>query len=167
MNKNLDHYVKVYNNWLDDDVCDKTISELSNANWNKHEYFNPGDKISGHQNGDRELDVCMYDASTKEHIMQRIWDVYQRYVTELNFTWFSSWSGFSEVRFNKYSQNQIMSKHCDHIHTLFEGERLGVPTMTALGALNDGYEGGEFIMFDNDIIELKKGSIVVFPSNFL
>ena len=28
MNKNLESYVKVYDNWLDKDICKKTITEL-------------------------------------------------------------------------------------------------------------------------------------------
>jgi predicted 2-oxoglutarate/Fe(II)-dependent dioxygenase YbiX len=36
-----------------------------------------------------------------------------------------------------------------------------------LGALNDNYRGGELIMFEDQIIELAAGDIIVFPSNFL
>ena len=35
------------------------------------------------------------------------------------------------------------------------------------GALNDDYEGGEFIMFDDYKIPLKTGDVVIFPSVFL
>ena len=38
-----------------------------------------------------------------------------------------------------------MAEHCDHIHSIFEGERKGIPVMTALGSLNDDYMGGEFL----------------------
>jgi len=35
-------------------------------------------------------------------------------------------------------------------------------------ALNDGYEGGEFAFFDRELVyKLKKGSCVMFPSNFM
>ena len=33
--------------------------------------------------------------------------------------------------------------------------------------LNDNYEGGEFIMFDNHEIKFKQGDLIIFPSNFL
>ena len=33
--------------------------------------------------------------------------------------------------------------------------------------LNDNYEGGNFVFFDEEyLIEKKKGSVVMFPSNF-
>jgi hypothetical protein len=49
---------------------------------------------------------------------------------------------------------------------LFDGERKGAPTMTALGFLNDDYEGGDFIMWDKKI-DVNAGDLMIFPSNFL
>ena len=60
-----------------------------------------------------------------------------------------------------------MAKHCDHIHDMFDGQMKGIPTLSIVGILNDDYEGGEFIMFDDYHVELPKGAIMVFPSNFL
>ena len=99
--------------------------------------------------------------------MQRIWDAYQRYLTDLNFPWFGSWQGYTEVRFNRYNEDRLMALHCDHIHSLFDGERKGIPTMTCLTILNDEYEGGEFIMFDDLEIKLKAGDLLIFPATFL
>jgi predicted 2-oxoglutarate/Fe(II)-dependent dioxygenase YbiX len=36
-----------------------------------------------------------------------------------------------------------------------------------LGVLNDDYEGGEFIMFDDYEIKFKAGDLIIFPSIFL
>jgi len=60
-----------------------------------------------------------------------------------------------------------MKLHCDHIHSMFDGERKGVPTLTILGALNDDYEGGELLMFGDYKIDMPAGSVAVFPSNFM
>ena len=60
-----------------------------------------------------------------------------------------------------------MSKHCDHIHDVFDGERKGIPTISILGGLNNNYEGGEFIMFDDYEIKIKAGDLLLFPSVFL
>jgi predicted 2-oxoglutarate/Fe(II)-dependent dioxygenase YbiX len=59
-----------------------------------------------------------------------------------------------------------MSLHCDHISNLFDGVKKGIPTMSALGLLNNDYEGGEFIMWDRKI-EFNAGDLMIFPSNFL
>jgi predicted 2-oxoglutarate/Fe(II)-dependent dioxygenase YbiX len=60
-----------------------------------------------------------------------------------------------------------MAKHCDHIHDIFDGEKKGIPILSCLGALNDNYKGGEFILFDNKQVELKAGELLIFPSNFM
>jgi len=60
-----------------------------------------------------------------------------------------------------------MSKHCDHIHSLFTGNIRGIPILSIVGVLNDDYKGGEFIMFDNYEIKFKAGDLIIFPSIFL
>ena len=56
---------------------------------------------------------------------------------------------------------------CDHIHTIFDGKKRGIPVLSIVGALNEDYEGGEFIMWETEKIELPQGSIMIFPSNFM
>ena len=77
------------------------------------------------------------------------------------------WKGFSAIRFNRYLKDQIMSKHVDFIHDLFTGDKRGIPILSIVGVLNDDYEGGEFIMFDDYEIKFKAGDIILFPSTFL
>jgi predicted 2-oxoglutarate/Fe(II)-dependent dioxygenase YbiX len=60
-----------------------------------------------------------------------------------------------------------MKEHCDHIHSLFDGERKGIPILSIVGLLNDDYQGGDFIMWGSKKINLKTGDVLVFPSNFL
>ena len=59
-----------------------------------------------------------------------------------------------------------MALHADHIHSIFDGERKGIPILSVLGVLNDDYEGGEFVLIDEKI-DLSKGDIIIFPSNFM
>ena len=59
-----------------------------------------------------------------------------------------------------------MALHADHIHSMFDGERKGIPILSVLGVLNDDYEGGEFVLIDEKI-NLSKGDIIIFPSNFM
>jgi predicted 2-oxoglutarate/Fe(II)-dependent dioxygenase YbiX len=60
-----------------------------------------------------------------------------------------------------------MKEHCDHIHSMFDGTRKGIPSLSILGSLNNDYEGGELVFWQDQKIELKAGSIMIFPSNFL
>ena len=89
------------------------------------------------------------------------------YISELKFSWFHSYQAFNEIRFNKYSLKTKMAEHCDHIHSMFDGSRKGIPILSIIGLLNDNYKGGGFIMCEDKKIELKAGDIVIFPSNFL
>ena len=170
MEKDLRHYVRVYKGIVPIEICNQTINELefNFANkWEQHKYYNTETDVSTSINGSNELDFNYEQPTTAKILEETIWKSFQLYLSELNMSWYNSWQGFESIRFNRYKENQIMSEHCDHIHTLFSGERKGIPIMTALGSLNDNYTGGELIMFGDENIQLDKGDIVVFPSIFL
>ena len=166
MEKNLEAYIKTYK-MLDEETCKQTIKEIEEIHWSQHTFYNVTNGSYGTRSGDKELDIGYSQTSTKNVIMQKIWDSYLNYVKDLNFSWWSSWSGYTEVRFNRYKETRLMAEHCDHIHSIFEGERKGIPVMTALGSLNDDYTGGEFVMFEDTVIPFKAGEIKIFPSCFL
>lgn len=121
-------------------------------------------------NKNKELDVCWTNnLSYSKEIYDLVWKALEKYIVTDNISGktFTSWSGFSEIRFNKYKKGQIMSKHSDHIVSLFTGKNRGIPVLSIIGILNDNYEGGEFIMFDDYEIKFKAGDILIFPSIFL
>jgi predicted 2-oxoglutarate/Fe(II)-dependent dioxygenase YbiX len=168
MDRDISSYVMVFEEWISSDVCKQTCEEIENAPWQQHTFYNPTDGSYNTRSGSRELDIAYgRGVSTQSHIMQRIHDAYSEYLTRLQLPWFNSWSGFSEVRFNRYEESRLMAEHCDHIHSMFDGERKGIPTMTFLASLNDEYTGGEFVMWGDEVIPMAKGSALVFPSCFL
>jgi predicted 2-oxoglutarate/Fe(II)-dependent dioxygenase YbiX len=105
--------------------------------------------------------------STKDAIMDGVWHYLLQYYQDMNFPWLDGWMGFTDVRFNRYEEGTRMRVHCDHIHSMFDGERKGIPTISVLGALNDDYEGGELLFWESKKIALPAGSLAIFPSNFL
>ncbi len=171
MDKNLESYVKVYDGWLDAELCKKTIEELESSTikqtFSQHTFYNALDKSYSAQSGNRELDVSYANVTTREYLMKRVWDGFARYLTELNFPWYTTWAGYSGIRFNKYSEDRLMAEHCDHIHSMFDGQTKGIPVLSFVGVLNDDYEGGEFVMWKDKVIEIKTGSVMIFPSIFL
>jgi predicted 2-oxoglutarate/Fe(II)-dependent dioxygenase YbiX len=171
MKKNLSDYVKHYKSFLKNDLCKKTINELNKlekSSWKEHHFYDSLKKEYIKRSEDQELSILFSkNISTKEIIMKEIWNVIYDYVINLKFSWFNSWQGYSEIRFNKYTKNKKMAEHCDHLHDLFDGEIKGIPILSVLGILNDNYEGGEFIMFENEEIKLSKGDLLIFPSVFL
>jgi len=170
MNKDLTTYVKVYHNFISKDICERTVKELetsSSEEWHRHTFYNSITRMNDNVSGDRELDFAELNFKTKDVLMKLVWNGFVKYLTDINFSWMNGFAGYSSIRMNRYSENQTMALHCDNIHSLFDGQRKGVPTMSFVGVLNSDYEGGEFVMWEDEVIELKQGSILVFPSNYL
>lgn len=164
MKTDLRDYIKIYN-VIDEQMCNETVKQLDVAEWSKHTYHNPTEeKLISY---DDDLSVSNDRISNKMELMDKTWNCFRNYLNELDMEWYFSWQAHSEIRFNRYDVNTQMRIHCDHIHTLFDGQQKGIPVMSALGILNDDYEGGEFLMFGDEKIDLRKGDIMVFPSNFL
>lgn len=168
MKKLLNDYIKIYNNHFSDELCDKTLTELNSLNWHQHTFYNPKTDSTRAVSGSKELDVSHGLVSTKPELMDRVWEGINQYIIkDFAFPWFNTWCGFTDIRFNRYEENRLMANHCDHINSMFDGTRKGIPTLTCLGLLNDDFEGGEFIMFEDELIQLSKGDLMIFPSNFL
>jgi hypothetical protein len=169
---NLKDYILHLDKWIPKRIRDKTLKELSkDKKWKQHEYQHPNkpDKLYS-KNGKRELDVSLAENLTYyKELMDLTWKALEKYISidKIGGTTFTGWSGFNKIRFNRYKKNKIMSKHNDHIRSLFTGERRGIPILSIVAVLNDNYEGGEFIMFDDYEIKFKAGDLIVFPSVFL
>ena len=71
----------------------------------------------------------------------------------------------TDFRLNKYSEGGFMSRHIDNIHHS-HGQEYGFRQASVLLFLNDNFEGGDFIISDITY-KTKKGSAIVFPSNFM
>ena len=108
----------------------------------------------------------MARCTNKNNLRDELWFAIDKYVKDLNLPYFYGWQGYSDLRFNRYDKNKQMAQHVDHIHTLFEGDRRGIPVLSIVGMLNDDYDGGEFIVAGKKF-EPEKGSAIIFPSNFM
>ena len=168
---NLKDYILHLHNWIPKNILDVSIKELSdNKTWERHTYYNTKTFIAKSINSDKELDICFENSLTYyKELMDLTWKALEKYILidKIGGKCFKSWNGFSQIRFNRYNKNQIMSKHCDHIINLFDGKKRGIPILSIVGVLNDDYDGGEFIMFNDYEIKFKAGDIIIFPSVFL
>jgi hypothetical protein len=171
MEKDLRFYLKKLSKFIPEKICKQTIKELNlikEKNWNKHTFYSTKEKNFVSLSGNKELSVIESSKiSTKQEIMNLIHSGLSIYFKDLNFNWCNGWSGFSSIRFNKYKKNKQMAEHCDHIHTLFDGEIKGIPILSVVGVLNENYSGGEFIMFQDSEIKFQSGDLLIFPSIFL
>ncbi len=169
-NKNLDHYIFKKNNFLNLEECKKGIDELNNhkEGWSPHTFWNENLKQWTTLSGDKENDkIYAEDAEITKIIMKKLWFAIDEYIKFLDMPWYSGWAGFTYPRYNKYYNEKQMAPHCDHIHSMFEGARKGIPVLSCLGTLNDEYEGGQFLMFEDSEIKFNTGDLIIFPSIFL
>jgi predicted 2-oxoglutarate/Fe(II)-dependent dioxygenase YbiX len=166
MDRNLESYLKIFK-VLSEEDCIRTVNALEEKDkeFEIHRFYNSRD--GSHKSYENELSVTSCEIETKDLIMKEIWNTIHQYLDNFKFGWFNGWNGYSEVRFNRYRTNTEMKRHCDHIHSLFDGSRKGVPLLSILGSLNNDYKGGELVFWDDTVVELKAGEIMIFPSNFL
>ena len=177
-------------NIIDPELCDSIIEKSKEWEWQKHQWYSHHDEYS-HSHKEKELDV-VYGSSIPDVVQQQlmmhvnhIWKNYMSILPELlqhtqgsnsfngqedinvnPYNMIKYWSG---VRLNRYSEGTLMRPHYDHIQSLFDGEKRGIPVLSIIGALNDctDYEGGAFKFWKDFEIEMNKGDILIFPSCYL
>jgi predicted 2-oxoglutarate/Fe(II)-dependent dioxygenase YbiX len=168
MSKLLKDYVKIYPG-LSKEFCNQIRKELDEANnWSQHVFYNEKTKTYRPRSGANELDISWADIPSRGKLTEDMWHVIRQYISELNNECFNEWTGYTKIRFNRYTKDSVMAPHVDHIKDIFDGERKGIPILSLIGLLNDDYKGGRLLMFkDEEEVVLKQGDIVVFPSVFL
>lgn len=165
MNTNLYYYVKQYKKTFNTSTCQQTIQELENNEFVRHWYY---DNIKKEKfSNESDCYVSMLDTSTSNLLKDAIINCVDEYQKELGFSWFSKWEGIVRPRFNKYTVGTEMKNHCDHITTLFDGTRRGIPILSILGCLQNSDSGGDLILFNDKTVNFMPGDILIFPSNFL
>ena len=167
LNTNLQHYVKHFKDRMDKNLCDTLVREMNEIQFEQHKFHNATTGEYHTRSGSKELSVSWDNCPSRSILSEKIWYIIKDYLTYVDMPWFTRWSGYTLPRFNKYDEDKKMALHCDHIHSMFDGEKKGIPMLSVLGVLNDDYKGGEFIMFDDTEIKFDKGDVLVFPSLFL
>ena len=167
MYKNLDSYVQIKHNFLDDSLCKKVLKDLKKVQWQPHTFTenNSGKLIT--LSGKKELE-CGYVEQNNQNtklIMNKFWFEIDNYIKQLKFPWFNGWNGYSHVRYNKYQTTKQMAEHYDNISSLFKDG--GMPILSLVVLLNDDFKGGELVMFKDVEYKLKAGDLIIFPSSFL
>lgn len=147
------------------DYCNAIIDRYYQHDWSTHTWYDSStDSYSSYEN--KELDVLV-DVKNDPFldqlnlIGQQCFRTYENFVQQENL-------GYNATRFrlNKYEVGTVMRRHTDHIRSIFDGERKGIPVLTLLAFLNDDYGGGEFVCVD-ETIKPNAGSVLVFPSCFM
>ena len=163
--KNLNDYILVVSDIVPFELCDAIFEEYKNCNdWivaltasgkadTARQCSNIGISFDSiiEKNKDvrQKLDQELFNCAAK---------AIQTYKNKFSFCTIQEDSGYDLLR---YKEGQFYTTHTDS----FKDRPRAV---SCSFALNDDYEGGEFAFFDRELVyKLKKGSCIMFPSNFM
>lgn len=133
--------------------------------WSRHGWYDAGTGTTSSY-ADKELEIRSMDdiPALQEQCANIALHALKSYAS--SFMHGAAVNSMSPPRLNRYQTGTLMRRHVDHIHSLFDGQNKGIPSVTILCALNSNYEGGELIVCDQTV-KLAAGEVVVFPSCFL
>tara|TARA_B100001113_G_C20986382_1_gene568423 strand:+ start:318 stop:899 length:582 start_codon:yes stop_codon:yes gene_type:complete len=167
-NSQLKDFIHIEKGVIPSQYCNDLIEFLKDQEWNKSLRYN---SIDDNIISDDECDMCFISPEDNKQFNTFIIEagtVYNNKYSYLNSENTSSiMEFFTPVRFNRYNYGQFMNTHQDHIRSIFDGERKGIPVLSFIFNFNDDYEGADLCFWDDYIIPLAKGDIVMFPSTFL
>ena len=151
-------------------LCDHIIQDIETREWRPHTWYNNVANSYGSEET-MELDVQGITPELQQlltPIMIQAGAAYnQKYAYLRCERTTQIMNKFSTIRFNRYGSGQIMRQHHDHIHSLFDGNEKGIPVLSFILNLNDDYEGADLFFWENHVVPLGKGDIIMFPSLFL
>jgi Rps23 Pro-64 3,4-dihydroxylase Tpa1-like proline 4-hydroxylase len=166
MPRNIKDFVKVFDNAISTDLCDRIIEEYKDDdNWRPAEVGQGGINDSIRKVNIVKIDdpVVMYkNFDTRQKLSfemtESIFFAIQKYKQIAPAMLAESNSGYDLLR---YQEGDFYTEHTDsfsvhprHVSCSFH--------------LNDVYEGGEFSFFNRELkFKPKKGSLIMFPSNFM
>ena len=150
-------------------LCDYLVEEIEKNEWRPHTWYNNVANSFGSEET-MELDVQNITGEHQQLLTPFMIQAGAAYNAIYSFNCERTqqiMNKFSAIRFNRYAPGQIMRQHHDHIHSLFDGNEKGIPVLSFILNLNDDYEGAELFFWDDHVVPLGKGDIIMFPSLFL
>jgi predicted 2-oxoglutarate/Fe(II)-dependent dioxygenase YbiX len=152
-------------------ICNKIIEDIEKREWRPHTWYNAEQGTFGSEET-KELDVQNTTDELQDLLTPFVIQMGGIYNSEVLFEGGGDrtrqiMSKFSKIRFNRYVPGQIMRTHIDHIKSLFSPPEQGIPVLSMIICLNDNYEGGELVFWDDYKIKPAAGSIIAWPSLFL
>jgi len=167
MQKNdIFNYVHVCKEGISKEDCHSVVSyteSLMPGGWTTHKWSNYYGDVT--QEG-KEFLVFNDINPFIDKFITAIEDCMNFYLGMFNVNGLAPLNDYSLPRLNCYTEGTRIRTHIDHIHSLFDGEKTGIPVLSMVGVLNDDYEGGEFFVSERKF-ELETGDIIIFPSIFL
>ncbi len=169
-NTKLEELIYIEEGVIPSYVCDRVIKNIETREWNPHNWYDYH-KDSRVSEETMELDVQPTTAELQKLLNPAILKALEGYKSHYIFKGSPKTEGimgtFTPVRFNRYSPGQIMRQHHDHIHSIFDGTQKGIPVLSMILNFNNDYKGADLFFWEDCVVKLGKGDIVIFPSLFL
>ena len=146
---NLDDYIIVKKSAIPAVICDDVISKIENDQWRKHTWYNKV-QDSTYSEDTQELSVLDITIQMQQLLNPFMMQAFNEYVDKVKYGESNSNTSeiayqFSTIRFNKYEEGQLMRQHHDHIYSIFDGDRKGIPVISFIVNFNDGYDGADLV----------------------
>jgi predicted 2-oxoglutarate/Fe(II)-dependent dioxygenase YbiX len=164
--KNIEDYIIVFDNILSDELCDSILNEYLN----KNEWMPTSVGVGTIEKRIRNTDVIGLSLTEviqrnpekrkflDNEIFKCAGSAIQKYNEIFPEARIEQDSGYELLR---YKEGQFYLQHTD---SFMKQPR----AVSCSFALNDNYEGGEFAFWNKEKkVVLKKGSVLMFPSNFM
>ena len=172
-NTKLDECIYVAEKIIPVDLCDAVVKDIETRPWQPHTWYN-NETNTYNSEETKELDVQFTTPELQKVLGNFVVEAARQYNKIYSFAYSDQpertgqmMNHFCPVRFNRYTPGQIMRQHHDHIHSLFDGKNKGVPVITFILNFNDDYEGADLFFWEDTVVPLGKGDIIMFPSNWL
>jgi predicted 2-oxoglutarate/Fe(II)-dependent dioxygenase YbiX len=163
--KELKDYIVVMNNIMPSSVADAVLSEYKNCD----------DWVDATVGGGLNTNVrnCQTIGISFSNIIEKNKEVRQKLDQEL-FTCAAKAiqeynNQFTNCKIQEDSGYDLLKYEAGQFYTTHTDSFKNLPRAVSCSfMLNDDYEGGEFAFFDRELVyKLKKGSCIMFPSNFM
>jgi len=162
-------YVKV-DQFFTEEECETIISGLDENEWINHTWTQKDESGNLITNDHKDF-MVQFNQTYDKLFFDSLEKYISKYINNINLKFgINKWqplqcNNWVSPRYNKYPKGSSIENHHDHIHSLFDGTRKGIPILSIVGVLNK-FEGGEFILSGTPI-HIPTGYAVIFPSTFM
>jgi predicted 2-oxoglutarate/Fe(II)-dependent dioxygenase YbiX len=165
--KHIHDYIVVFEGVITDALCDAVLEEFSDeAEWQKTVIGQKAVVNNKVRSADTVVISYPHVIEKNPKVRSKL-DKYifvsaglaiKKYNEKFPLALIEEDSGYELLR---YKENQFYTTHTDSF-------KIRPRAVSCSFVLNDDYEGGEFAFFDRELVyKLKKGSCIMFPSNFM
>jgi predicted 2-oxoglutarate/Fe(II)-dependent dioxygenase YbiX len=165
--KNLTDYIKVYKQAIPAELCDRILAEYKDCEQWTDARVGSGEVVDKDIRNVRDLNIShpeliLQNQEIRKKIDEDVYkfaaDVLAKYREIAPHGTIINDSGYTLL---EYNTGCFYKQHTDNF--LFAPRSISCSIN-----LNDDYEGGEFAFFDDELsYSLRKGDVLMFPSNFM